>query len=116
MFSSFQSVSTDDYIGLGTSSNNLLRNTIVVPINIIVQKISFSIRKLADSTPYTATLYVNGLATSLSAVISDGSVSYSSSSSGLINVNQEDLITIFVTWTGGALSDGVTISVVADKV
>jgi len=114
--SSQESVNSNDYIGTCSSSNNILRNTIVIPINMIIKKMTFSIRTLADNVPYIATLYINGSSTSLSTIIPNGSLSYSSSSSVSFQVNQEDLLTVFVNWTGGALSNCVTISFIAEKI
>ncbi len=114
-FASSESVSSNSYIGLGNSSNDVLRNNIIVPTNMIVNTMSFSIRQLSDNIKYTATLLVNSNPTNLITEILDGSVNTSATSIGSIQLNQEDLITIFVSWDGGALSRGVTISLLATK-
>jgi len=106
LFSTSESVSRNDYIGLGNSSNNILRNTIVVGNRCLATTLVFSIRELANATPYTATLFVNGIATVFDAVIPDGATSFSVSSNNSIQLNQLDLITIHITYSGGALSNG----------
>jgi hypothetical protein len=76
---------------------------------------TFSIRELATNTPYTATLIINGTPSSMVVIINDGSISKNSSVNGSIQLNQFDLITIQVSWTGGALSNGACISLIATK-
>jgi hypothetical protein len=81
----------------------------------LVNKMTFSIRELSENTSYTATLVVNGTPTAFSTVIVNGSVSKSASSTGSVQLNQEDLITILVSWNGGALNRGASISLLANK-
>jgi hypothetical protein len=106
MFSSSESVSNDDYIGLGNSSTNILRNTLVVGKNCIAKSLVFNIRELSKNIPYTATLYVNGSATSFIATIPDGSTSYKITVTNSITLNQMDLITLHIAFSSGALQNG----------
>jgi hypothetical protein len=89
----------------------MLRNTVVIPYACNARLIAFSIRELANARPYTATLYVNGVASSLVATIPDGSTTTSIIKNGNVLLSPLDLVTIRVTWDGGALSRGVCISV-----
>ncbi len=81
----------------------------------IANTMSFSIRQLSNNIKYTATLVVNGIPSKFIAEILDGSISKSTSSIGSIQLNQEDLITILVSWNGGALNRGASISLLANK-
>ena len=81
----------------------------------IVNKMTFSIRVLAENIPYTATLVINGIPSSLSAIIANGLTSKSISIYDSIQLNQEDLVTILTNWEGGALNHGVAISLIATK-
>jgi hypothetical protein len=55
-------------------------------------------------------LYVNGVASSFVTTIPNGSVTTAILGSGNVSLSPLDLITIQVTWSGGALSNGVCIS------
>ena len=56
-----------------------------------------------------------GLQTSCIAEIIDGSVSISSRISGSFQLNQHDLVTVLVNWTGGSLNMWVCVSILANK-
>jgi len=114
IFATSESVSSNDYIGCGNSSSNILRNTIVVPNNCQATKMAFNIRELSQATSYTARLYVNNNPTSFTAVIPDGSVSYGIISPGNITLNQLDLITIKITFANGALNNGACITLITN--
>lgn len=64
------------------------------------------------SQNYIATLYVNNVATNLIATISNGSVNYKILVEKEIELNSLDLISIKITFNNGALSKGVTCSLV----
>ena len=100
---------------VGNSSTNPLRNTIVVGIKCLAKTLVFSIRELASNIPYTATLYVNSIATTFNAVILDGSVSFSVAVNNTpIQLHQLDLISIFLSYDGGgALSNGICATIIA---
>jgi hypothetical protein len=115
LFASSEAVTKNDFIGLGNSSNNSLRNTLVVPYKCLVHNIAFNIRKLADSVPYTVTLYVNDVDTSITAVIPDGSLDFKTLSTVSYQLNPLDLITFKIDFNAGALSDGVCITLCANK-
>lgn len=107
-FATSESVNHNQYVGLGNSSTNALRNTIVVGSKCLANTLVFSIRELSNAIPYTAILYINGVASSFSAVIPNGSTSYSIVSSGNVQLNQFDLISIYLSYNGGgALSNGM---------
>jgi len=108
LFATSESVNNGSYVGLGNSSTNTLRNTIVIAKKCTATTLVFSIRELSNAIPYTATLYVNGLATSFKAVIQNGSVSHSAVSSSALPLNQFDLVSIYLSYSGGgALSNGM---------
>jgi len=97
-------------VGLGNSSNNPFRNTMVVGVKCIATTFVFNIRKLSANIAYTATLYVNYVATPFTAVIPNGSASFSIVATGNtpFQLNQTDLISIYISYTGGgALPDGI---------
>jgi hypothetical protein len=71
---------------------------------------AFSIREKGDATPYTATLFINGAPSSMVATIPDGSVSTGIVVTGSVALNPLDLVSVQVTWFGGALNNGVCIS------
>ena len=71
---------------------------------------AFSIRDLTNPLTYSATLYVNGMPTMLTAIIINGSLNYGIIGTGYVLLNELDLITILITTTNGALSNGVCIT------
>jgi hypothetical protein len=73
-----------------------------------------SIKELSDNVAYTATLYVNGNSTNMNAVITDGSTQFSIVTNSNFQLNELDLISIKVEWQGGALSNGVTASLLCN--
>jgi hypothetical protein len=91
LFASSEAVAKNDYIDLGNSSNNSLRNTLVVPYKCLVHNIAFNIRKLANPEPYIVTLYVNNVATSATVVIPDGSLDFKILSTVFYQLNPLDL-------------------------
>jgi hypothetical protein len=112
LFATDQAVGNNDYIGLGTSSSNFLRNTIVSPFNGQLLSVAFSIRALSNNQNITATVWVNNFVTSLSATIGDGNFFIWNSGNGLVNVIQGDLISVrLTTQTGGAFLNGITAAV-----
>ena len=84
----------------------------MIPYNCTVNSIAFSIRTLSNNVPYTATLYVNGYASSLSITIPDGSVNYKVVSNANIVLSQLDLVSIYISFNNGALSRGACITLV----
>jgi hypothetical protein len=101
-------VNRGQYVGLGNSSTNALRNTVVIVSKCVATTLAFSIRELANAIPYTATLYVNGVASVFSAVIPNGSTSFSIVTNSTIQLQQLDIVSIYLDYTGGgALSNGI---------
>ena len=115
-FATSESISNNDFIGLGNSSNSNLRNTIVAPYNCTANELIFSIRELASNNSYNATLSINNIDTSLVATIVDGSVSFNSSQVGNISINKFDLISIKITFQNGSLSNGSCATLIITKV
>jgi hypothetical protein len=113
-FATSESVGSKDYVGLGNSSSNIYRNTIVVPYNCNVNSLTFSIREPRDGI-YTATLFVNGNNSGLSCTINDGNdITYTNNNLSY-TLNQNDLITLYITYTNnGALSNGVCATMVVN--
>jgi hypothetical protein len=112
-FATSESVNNNSFIGLGNSSNNALRNTLVVPFDCTAKTLAFNIRELAQNKSYTATLFINNEETVFKAVIPNGSTSYKVIYNGAIALGQLDLISIKITYdNGGALSNGACASLV----
>jgi hypothetical protein len=113
-FATSESVSDTDYIGCGNSSNNFLRNTLVVPRNCTAVRLTFSIRTFNDPTPYTIHLYVNGIDSGVTAVIADGSIA--TAASAVINypLNEFDLLSLkFSNGSNAALQWGICAMIIA---
>jgi hypothetical protein len=115
-FATSESINSKDYVGLGNSSSSIHRNTIVIPYNCNINSLTFSIREPRDGV-YTATLFVNGLNSGVSCTIMDGNNITSTNSNLSYTLNQNDLITLYVTYTNnGALSNGVCATMVVNIV
>ena len=82
-------------------------NRIVPILKCLATTIVFSIRQLSNSVPYTAILYINGIQSVFQTVIPNGSTSFSASSSNSVQLNQFDLVSIRLSYVGGALPRGV---------
>ena len=111
-FNTDQSVANNDYVGSGSSGSNFLRYTSVVPVACVLRSIAFSTRDFIPSGTATVWRQPQGLgfpaATTLSATITNG---YFSVASGAVAVNAGDLISVRITTPGGALFNGVAVSV-----
>ena len=113
-FNTDQSVGNNDYIGLGSSGSNFLRYTIVVPVACVLKSIAVSTRGF-NSSFTTATIWrqtpgsPSPAATTLSASILTGTTF--SVASGTVAANAGDLISVRITTPGGALFNGVAVSV-----
>jgi hypothetical protein len=110
IFTTSETVNNNDYVGCGNSSSNILRNSILVPNNCVINKIAFTIRELSQNNEYSATLYINGLQSALNAVIIDGSSQFQIISNANINLTQLDEISVRIQTNGGALAKGVSVS------
>jgi len=114
LFATSESVGSNDFIGLGNSSASYIRNTIVVPFACDTSFLVFNIRTLSNKR-YTATLWVNGNASPLVAIIPEGISSRCAIGTNTVPLNACDLISVQVTYEngdGGALQDGVCLSLV----
>ena len=113
-FNTDQSVSFNDYIGLGSSGPSFLRYTIVVPAACFLKSIAVSTRG-SNISFLTATVWQQSLgdpsaaATTLSAFIPPGGTF--SVASGSYAVNAGDLISVRITYSAGILTNGVAVSV-----
>ena len=112
-FNTDQSVFSFDYIGLGSSGPDFLRNTSVVPVACVLKSIAFSTRGPAI-TSQTATVWRQTPGnppetTNLSAFILPGTIT--SVTSGAVAVNAGDLISVRITISGNSLTNGVAVSV-----
>jgi hypothetical protein len=115
-FATSESVNNNSFIGLGNSSNNILRNTLVVPFNCTTDSLAFNIRELATNNSYNATLYINNQPTTLFATIPNGTTSYKIKTNGNIALAELDFISIKITYSnGGASSNGACVSLVVKE-
>ena len=96
-------------------TNSFIRNNVVVPYNCTTKSLTFSIREYSNAVSYKATLYINNIASSLIAEIVDGSINYTITSNTSVALNALDLISIKLDFTGGALSNGVTLCLLLSK-
>jgi hypothetical protein len=113
VFSTSESVSNSDYIGCGSSSSNILRNTIVIPANYVINLFCFNIRETqSQGGAYTATLYINGNPSILTATINDSSTQISIAISSSLQLNQFDLLSIRLTTPNRALNNGACASII----
>jgi hypothetical protein len=92
-------VNNNDYIGLKNSSNNILRNNIIVASKCFATTLVFSIRELSENISYTVTLYINGIASVFTAIIPNGATSFSVASSNNILLNPLDLLSIHISYS-----------------
>ena len=109
VFASNTSLSAGNYFGLGVdqSPSDYYRCTIVVPKDCVANTLVFSIRESSRNGPYKATLNVNGVDSSLSVIITNGTVApYANSATSTVVLKEFDLICISTEWEGGALSRG----------
>jgi hypothetical protein len=106
-FSTNQIVNNGDYIGQGFSSNCLVKNTLLIPYNCIIDSICFSIRELNNNIPYYATVIVNGKSTNVNCIISNSISSYNTCS---LPLKKLDLITILINFSSGEIKSGVTVT------
>jgi hypothetical protein len=67
---------------------------------------------LSNNNEYSATIFINGIQSSVNAVIPDGSSQYQIISNANTNLTQLDEITVKIQTNGGSLSNGAPISLV----
>ncbi len=112
-FSTDQSVSNANFVGLGSASSAFIRNTIVVPYNCTLSSLVLSTRMQFVTGPVMATVWVQRppgqpTATALSVVVPE--FNYFGTTYGAIPLIMGDLVSVQVT-TGSGLTSGVAISV-----
>lgn len=113
IFATSEPVYNGHFIGYGTSSHILLKNTILIPFNCLIKSLSFSIRMLSESIPYTLTLFINGIASSLMTTIQDGSQEISTFQTTNLKLNSLDLISLQITFNSNDnLVNGICASLV----
>jgi hypothetical protein len=113
-FASYTSLPSGNYFGLGVDqgSPDYYRCTVVVPKACVATSIVFSIRESSGAGPYKATLNVNGVDSSLTVTITDGTVApYANAATGSVTLNEFDLICISTDWRGAALNRGACATV-----
>ena len=112
-----QSVSSGDYLGIGTISSSFARSSLVIPFDCELTSIVFSIRDESFNTGFVATVWRQSgtdspVATALSAEIADATVAISAIGTGSVSVLQGDLLSVRLSWAaGGALPQGVTAAI-----
>jgi hypothetical protein len=95
-FSTFARVNADaDYVGLGSSSADLLPNTVLVAQPCNATSLGVSVRQALTSSTCTATLYVNGSPSTLATVVPPGTTV--TVALGQVPLASGDLITLFIT-------------------
>jgi hypothetical protein len=117
-FNSDQTVSSSNYIGLGSSSSSFIRNTLVIPMDCLLKSITFSTRGsflFGSANTATATVWrqtpgsVAPQPTTLSATIYND---YFSVAGADLSVNAGDLISVrIISSNGSAFIEGVAVSV-----
>ena len=115
VFATSESVNTGDFIGCGNSSSSVLRNTIAVPFACETSYLVFHLRQFSNNKEYKATLWINGVPSSLVAVIPGSINAQCSIGQGIVQLNACDLITVQLTFpngSGGALAEGTCLSLV----
>ncbi len=86
-----------------------------MPFDCKATKLVFSIREFAKSSCYRAILYINNVASSLSAIITDGSVNFNAIGTGRIDLKELDLISLYMDFDdGAALPYGICSSLVLE--
>ncbi len=109
-------IATNDYVGLGSSSSNFIRNTIVVPFNCEITSLTCSVRNLAAGT-YTCTIWVKSgisatppVSTGIQATVNPGGYF---AISPLISypLSLGDLLSVRFTSASGSLIDGIAASI-----
>jgi hypothetical protein len=86
-----------DFVGLGNSSESFVRNTEVVVADTTASQLAFNIRHPTRGS-YTATLWVNGEPSSLSAFIPNGYSDVAVLGTGSVELQALDVISIRITF------------------
>jgi hypothetical protein len=105
LFSSYASVTDNEFIGTNSSSPSFLENSILIQYHCVTCRLGFSIRKPRLKESYSATLYINGYPTSLSVKIIDGSTQISNIALGAVQINSLDLISIHLEFSNKSILD-----------
>jgi hypothetical protein len=112
LFATYTALPAGHFIGLGVDSNDYLRCTELVTEDCVATHLAFSIRESSGNGPYTATLNVNGIDSTLTATILDGTTPpFASEASGSVPLSKFDLVCVSTSWSGGALSRGACATV-----
>ncbi|SCX80789.1 Collagen triple helix repeat-containing protein, partial [Lysinibacillus fusiformis] len=120
-----QSVGNNDFLGTGNSSASFVRSSIVIPENAIIQSLTLNIRDHSLSAGQTASAQVftstNGgftapTATGIIATVTGPSSITTPNSCAKANANYSinscTLLSVQVTTTGGAFSNGVSATII----
>ena len=121
-----QSIGNNDFLGLGTSSADFLRNTIVVPRDSIITSLTFNIRSevLAVGQTATAQIFINNdcgttapVATTVIATITGtGTPNCCVTVAADLPVSACTLLSVQVRKTQGAFQEGVAATILFDLV
>ncbi len=123
-FSTDQSVGNNDFLGTGTSSASFIRSSIVIPLNATITSITLNIRDHTLSAGQTASAQVftstncgftAPVATGVRATVTGPSSSTTpnccATQSANLAISGCTLLSVQVTTTGGAFSNGVSVTI-----
>jgi hypothetical protein len=112
LFATYTALPAGHFIGLGVDSNDYLRCTELVSEDCVATRLSLSIRESSGNGPYTASLNVNGVDSSLTATIVDGTTPpFAVEVSGSVPLSKFDLVCVSTSWKGGVLGRGACATV-----
>ncbi|MFJ8459241.1 hypothetical protein ACIQ57_08920 [Lysinibacillus xylanilyticus] len=124
-----QSVGNHDFLGTGNSSASFIRSSIVIPENAIIKSLTLNIRDHALSAGQTASaqIYISTncgftapVATGIIATITGPNASTSpnccATATANFLVNRCTLLSVEVTTTGGAFSNGVSATILFNTI
>ncbi|MGE7950912.1 hypothetical protein, partial [Lysinibacillus xylanilyticus] len=124
-----QSVGNHDFLGTGNSSASFVRSSIVIPENAIIKSLTLNIRDHALSAGQTASaqIYISTncgftapVATGIIATITGPNASTSpnccATATANFLVNRCTLLSVEVTTTGGAFSNGVSATILFNTI
>ncbi|MFC9541870.1 collagen-like protein [Lysinibacillus sp. NPDC056959] len=119
-----QSVGNNDFLGSGTSSASFVRSSIVIPVDATIKSITLNIRDhvLSAGQIVSAQIFTSSncgftapIATGIIATVTGPNSSTTpnccATTSANLTVNRCTLLSVQLTTTGGAFSNGVTVTI-----